>query len=98
MRTTATRRARYGTVTSPTKEASTSEVEARITVAHRLPASRETVEKSAVAKAIPRPTRASRNLTQTSPEADCSHRVSRPDKDGLDFNGLAYPEPTSSEP
>ncbi len=46
-RSTATRRARYGTVTSPTRVASTREVEARMTVAQTLPASRETVENSA---------------------------------------------------
>src|SRR5271165_2614784 len=100
MRSTATRRARNGTLTSPTKVASTSEVEARMMVAQRLPASRDTVEKSAAAKASPSPTSASRNLTQTSAEADCSHCPSRFGMDGLgaeglDFNGLAYVEPTS---
>src|ERR1700675_4612431 len=98
MRSTATRRAKYGTVTKPTKVARTSEVEARITVAQTLPASREIVEKSAEPKASPRPRSASKNLTQTSAEADCSHRASRLGADGPDFNGLAYAEPTSSEP
>ena len=71
-----------------------------MTVAQRFPASRETVEKSAVAKASPRPTSASRNLTQTSAEADCSHCATRPGwaQEGLDFNGLAYAEPTRSQP
>src|ERR1700686_3926544 len=98
MRSTATRRARYGTVTSPTNVASTSDVEARITVAQTLPASRETVENNADAKATPKPTSASRNLTQTSAAADCSHCARRPGTEGVDFNGLAYAEPTRFEP
>src|ERR1700693_5294165 len=98
MRSTATRRAKYGTVTKPTKVARTSEVEARITVAQTLPASRETVEKSAEPKAKPKPKSASRNLTQTSAEADCSHCASRLAADERVFNGLAYAEATSFEP
>src|ERR1700721_2650429 len=98
MRSAATRRARYGTVTSPTKVASTSEVDARITVAQTLPASRETVEKSAEPKAKPRPTSASKNLTQTSAEADCSHWANRLGADEGVFNGLAYADATSLEP
>ena len=49
-----------------------------MTVAQTLPASRETVENSAAANASPSPTSASRNLTQTSAEADCSHCAIRP--------------------
>src|ERR1700736_1616354 len=94
----ATRRARKGTASSPTNAASTSEVEARIIVARILPASRDTVEKSAEAKARPRPTRASKNLTQTSLVPDCSHCTKRLGADGGDFNELAYAEPISSEP
>src|SRR5580692_4773516 len=69
-----------------------------MTVAQTLPASRDTVENKAVAKARPSPTSASRNLTQTSAEADWSHWARRLGTDWLDFNGLAYAEPTSSEP
>ena len=84
----------------PDQVATTSEVEARITVAQTLPASRETVENKAAPKARPRPTKASRNLAQISAEVDCSHCDSRPGTgaEGVDFNGLAYAEPTSSEP
>src|ERR1700689_2971306 len=72
-------------------------------VAQRLPASRETVEKSAAAKASARPGSESRNLIHTSAEADCTHCASRFGSEGLaveafDFNGLAYVEPTSVEP
>src|ERR1700704_1729088 len=74
------------------------DVEARITVAHTFPASRETVEKSAVAKARPSPTSASRNLTQTSAEADCSHWAIREGAEAPAFNGLAKEEATNSEP
>ena len=60
-----TRRAKYGTVVSPTKVASSSASDARNTVPQTLPASRETVEKRAAPKASNRPARASRNRTQT---------------------------------
>ena len=69
-----------------------------MTVAQTLPASRDTVENNAVANARPRPTSASRNLTQTSAEPDCNHWARRPGRDEVDFNGLAYAEPTSLEP
>src|SRR5438477_593949 len=83
---------------SPTNAASRSEAEARMMVVQRLPASRDTVENSAVAKAKPRPISASRNLSQTSAPADCSHCATRTGSDELDFNGLAYVEPTSPQP
>src|SRR5579863_522858 len=73
-----------------------SEIEARMTVAQRLPASREMVEKSAAANASPNPMSASRNLTQISAEADCSHWESRPA--GTDFSGLACAEATNFQP
>src|SRR5581483_8764064 len=81
-------------VINPTRVARTSEVEARITVAQRFPASREMVENRAEAKARARPTRDSRNLTQTSALADCSHRASRLGKVELESNGLVRAEPT----
>ena len=56
----------------PTSVAITSEVDARMRVAQRFPASREIVENKAAANANPSPTRASKNLTQTSAVADCS--------------------------
>lgn len=66
-------------------------------VAQRLPASRETVEKSAEAKASPNPTSDSRNFAQTSAFADCSHSATRPGVEDPDFNGLATAEPISFE-
>src|SRR5271163_1406010 len=59
-----TRRARWGTVVSPTKVARSNEAEARMMVPQRLPASRDAVEKRAVAKARARPTMARRNRIQ----------------------------------
>src|SRR5258708_7172622 len=72
-----------------------------MTVAHKLPASRETVENNAVAKASPNPNSASRNFTHTSAAVDCSHCASRPGLervDGLTFIELATVEPTASQP
>ena len=60
-----TRRARYGTVVRPTKVASRSAADARMTVPQTLPASRDTVENNAAAKARVSPTIASRNRTHT---------------------------------
>src|SRR5438270_12228608 len=77
MRSTATRRARYGTVTRPTSVAITKDVEARITVVQRFPASRETEEQRAVAKASPKAINAHRNVAQSSWEADWRPRPSR---------------------
>src|SRR2546421_13111142 len=91
----ATRRARYGTVISPTSVASNRETEARMTAAHTFPASRDTVEKSAAANAIPKPTSARKNFTQRSAAADCSHWVRRAAVDGLDFMESEYVECTA---
>src|SRR5437899_8121652 len=66
-----------------------------MTVAHRFPASRDTVEKRAAANAIPNPTSASRNFTHTSAAADCSHWVRRAAVDGLDFTESGYVECTA---
>src|SRR5581483_11063652 len=95
---TATRLARYGTVTSPTRVASTKEVEARMSVAQRFPASRETVEKSAAPNASPNPTRDSKNFTHTSAVADCSQCIMRLGAEEAVFDGLAYVEPIHFEP
>ena len=48
-----------------------------MTVAQRLPASRDTVENRAEAKASPNPRSASKNLIHTSAEAVCSHCTMR---------------------
>src|ERR1700722_7712393 len=72
-----------------------------MTVAHTLPASRETGENNAPPNASPSPTSASRNFTHTSADEDCSHCASRPGVPGpgvSDFNGLAYAETTHFEP
>src|ERR1700736_3635801 len=61
-----------------------------MTVAQRFPASRETVENSAAAKASPNPTRASRNFAHTSAAGECSHRNTGPEPEALDFNEPAY--------
>src|ERR1700704_3985090 len=64
-RAATTRRARYGTVVSPTMVASRRAAEARITVVQTLPDSRATVEKRAAEKARISPTIATRKRTQT---------------------------------
>src|SRR5208282_3008769 len=46
-----------------------------MTEAHRLPASPAAVDSNAAPNATPKPTRASRNFSQTSAEADCSHAM-----------------------
>lgn len=74
MRAAAARRARYGTVVSPTMVASTRAAEARMSVAQRLPDSRETVENSAAANARKSPTIASKNRTHTSGISICKNR------------------------
>src|SRR5580658_3185078 len=68
----ATRRARYGTVTSPTNAAINRDTAARTTDAHRCPASPDTVENSAAPNASPNPTSASKNLAHTSAVPDRS--------------------------
>src|SRR5580658_6799882 len=62
----ATRRARYGTVVKPTITASKRAADASTRVAQRFPDSRDTVEKSAAAKARIRPPIASKKRTHTS--------------------------------
>src|SRR6266853_6929413 len=61
-----------------------------MTVAQRFPASRDTVENSAAAKASPNPTRASRNFAHTSAAGECSHSNTGPEPEALDFNESAY--------
>src|ERR1700677_2313343 len=73
----ATRRARYGTVVKPTITASSRAAEASTRVAHRFPDSRDTVEKSAAAKARTKPTIASRKRSQTSGISRCRKRENR---------------------
>jgi hypothetical protein len=67
-----------------------------MTVAQTLPASRETVENSAAPNAMPNPTSARRNLTQTSAAVDCSHCATRPVPEAALFDGFAYAEFTGS--
>src|SRR5215813_6940261 len=69
-----------------------------MTVAQRWPESRDTVEKRAAAKAIPSPNSASRNLAQTSAEADCSHGTARAANGVRERSGLATVELTQIEP
>src|SRR5580692_4198232 len=73
----ATRRARYGTVVKPTITASRRAADASTRVAQRFPDSRDTVEKSAAAKARTRPTIASKKRTQTSGISRCRKRENR---------------------
>src|SRR5579864_625974 len=82
-------------ITSVTR---TSETDARMTVAQRLPASRDTVENKAEAKASPNPKSASKNLIHTSGEVDCSHCATRLEVEESDRSGLVRAEPTEFEP
>src|ERR1700719_1411129 len=69
-----------------------------MTVAQRLPESRDTVENRAEANAKPNPKSASKNLIHTSAEADCSHCTTRLEAEESDRSGLATAEPTEFEP